>query len=128
MITGTVTAAREAAISLQVEGPDRRAEAVEFAIDTGFTGFIALPSEEIARLGLPFLGFKEATLGDGSTTMLGMFAGFVQWHERVLRVPVLETEGGALVGMRLLDSSRLTMDVLENGPVRIEAIEQNAGG
>jgi clan AA aspartic protease len=124
MITGNVTAAYEAAISLQVAGPGRRAETVEFAIDTGFTGFIVLPSEEIARLDLPFLGFKEATLGDGSTTMLGMFAGLVHWHERVLRVPVLETEGSALVGMRLLDGSRLTMDVLENGPVRIEPIEQ----
>jgi len=127
MITGIVTAAQEAAISLRVEGPDHRAETVVFAIDTGFTGFIALSYGEIARLDLPFLGFKEATLGDGSATMLGMFAGLVHWYDGMVRVPVLETEGGALVSMRLLRGSRLTMDVLENGPVRIKPIEQNAG-
>jgi len=123
MITGIVTPAHEAAIRFEVEGPDRRVETVEFAIDTGFTGFIALPASWIARLGLPFVGFKQATLGDGTSTMLGMFAALVHWHERILRVPVLEVEGGALVGMRLLHGSRLQMDVVENGPVRIEPIQ-----
>jgi predicted aspartyl protease len=79
-------------------------------------------------MGSPFAGTKRATLADGSETMFRVFDVTVHWHGQPFLVPALEVDAGALVGMALLHGSRLTMDVLEDGPVRIEPIKQDAGG
>jgi predicted aspartyl protease len=44
MITGIITAAREAVIQRAVRRPSGPAVAVDAVIDTGFTGWLALPT------------------------------------------------------------------------------------
>ena len=48
MIQGAVNDAYEAVISLTVQGPSGQATEVEAVIDTGFTGFLSLPSALVA--------------------------------------------------------------------------------
>ena len=122
MIYGHITLERQAVIRLQVHGPEGRGEATDVAIDTGFTGFLALPSDLVGSLALSCLGLKAAVLADGRRVVLNQFEAVVDWHGQRRRVPALEVEGGALVGMALLDGSRITMDVDDDGPVRIEAL------
>lgn len=122
MIEGRVTPERQAVLSLSVRATGGQAEPSETAIDTGFTGFLTLPSDQIARLGLPWLGLKNGILADGREVVLNLFEAVVDWHGQPRRVPALEVERGALLGMALLEGSRLTLDVAEGGQVQIEPL------
>jgi predicted aspartyl protease len=50
MITGIVTGAREAVISLTVRGPNGQEQEIEAVIDTGFDGSLTLPLALITAL------------------------------------------------------------------------------
>jgi hypothetical protein len=67
---------------------------------------------------------RTAILADGRPAVVNAFRATVYWHGEPRTVPALEVEGSALVGMALLHGSRLTMDVLPNGPVRVEPLPQ----
>ena len=51
MITGIVTDRREAVIRLKVRGPTGQDQEIEAIIDTGFDGWLSLPSSIIAQPG-----------------------------------------------------------------------------
>jgi predicted aspartyl protease len=54
MISGEVNAYREAVVRLPVRSPRGREQAIEAIVDTGFNGYLTLPPDVIAELGLPF--------------------------------------------------------------------------
>jgi len=55
-------------------------------------------------------------------TRLDYHEGRILWHGRELDVAVLASNGDPLVGMALLDGSRLTVDAAPDGPVRVEEL------
>jgi len=122
MISGTVTPKGRAIIHLSIQGPSGASELTDAAVDTAYNGSLALPAHLIAALRLPHLGSRQTTLADGSGVMVRTFRAIIQWHGRPRRVDVVEVRDGALIGMSLLRGSRLTVDVVVNGPVRIEPI------
>ena len=122
MITGRVTAEREAVVGLEVRAIGGRPETVQAVVDTGFTEFLALSHTTIARLGLPYRGNLPLTLADGTAAHFALYRAIVEWHGRPHPVSVVAIEHGALLGMALLHGSRLTLDVLDDGPLRIEPI------
>ena len=77
MIEGVVSAAYEAVIPLTVQGPAGRAQDIEAVVDTGFTGFLSLPSGIVVDSGLPFLNASQATLADGSEVALSVYRAMV---------------------------------------------------
>ena len=89
MMTGRVTAHREATLRLTVIGPDQRQHTVDAVLDTGFNGFLTLPSHVVRTLGLPFVGHRRATLGEGSIVVLDLYLATVLWHEQEREVLVL---------------------------------------
>jgi clan AA aspartic protease len=127
MLTGRVTAEREAVVRFQVLGPAGQTTAVEAAIDTGFDGHLTLPTEVIRHLGLPLLGTTKAMLGDGNSVSMALYLASVVWEEEPWEVLVLAAEGGVLVGMALLAGSRVTLDVEEDGAVMIESLATARG-
>ena len=90
MITGQVTANREAVIELEIIGPTKQTQRVEAVIDTGFNGYLTLPGNLINRLKLQFVGNRRATLGDGNVVVLDVYLAKVLWHTQ-------EREGAILV-------------------------------
>ena len=64
MMTGRVTARREATLRLTVLGPDQRQHAVDAVLDPGFNGFLTLPSHVVRTLRLPFVGHRRADPGE----------------------------------------------------------------
>jgi len=120
MMTGRVTARREATLRLAVMGPAHRQHAVDAVLDTGFNGFLTLPSHVVQTLQLPFVGHRRATLGDGSIVVLDLYLATVLWHEQEREVLVLQADGEALVGMALLYGSRVVLYVVDDGDVLIE--------
>ena len=95
---------------------------VEAVIDTGFTEFLALRAATVRRLRLPYRGSQHATLANGQETELAVYRGIVEWHGDARPVSVFAVEGGALLGMAMLEGSRLTIDVQEDGPVQIQPL------
>lgn len=77
MIVGSMTAAREATIPLQVSGPTMQRMPITAVIDTGFTGWLTLPPVPIASLALPRIRARRATLADGSDVNLNLYRATV---------------------------------------------------
>ncbi len=122
MIQGVITPDREAVIRLRVSGPGGNEEEIDAAIDTGFNDFLTLPPAFIAQLGLLFAAPTQATLADGSIVQMDYYQATILWDGQPRNVLALAANGGPLVGMSLLYGSRLTLDILDGGPVIIEAL------
>lgn len=65
---------REATLPLVIGNSTGQREVIDTVIDTGFDGFLSLPSEIIVRLGLPWIISNPATLGDGNE---GLFLDYL---------------------------------------------------
>lgn len=118
MINGSIRN-HEAIIELQVVGTGQPQQ-IEAVIDTGYNGYLTLPSHLVRTLQLPFAGHRRGTLADGSITRLDVYLATVVWHGQQKGVLISQAAGTALVGMSLLEGSRLTMDVEDRGNVTIE--------
>jgi clan AA aspartic protease len=122
VIHGTVNPFREAILILTVRGPSGQEAQIETVIDTGFSDFLALPPHLIAHLGLRFRSSTRVTLADGSTVALNLYRATVLWDGQPCDVPVIAAGSDPLVGMSLLYGFRVTIEVLDGGPVMIEAL------
>jgi clan AA aspartic protease len=121
MITGEVSANREASVRLAVRTSNEDELEVEMVIDTGFNGWISLPSTLIAELGLPWRRRGRGELADGSETIFDIYEATIIWDGRSRRVWVDEIDAAPLVGTALLDGHKLTIQVWAGGIVTIAA-------
>jgi clan AA aspartic protease len=119
MITGTVTAYREAIISLLVEGSTGQEREIQAVIDTGFDGHLTLPLSLVEILGLPWRRRGRAVLAAGSESVFDIYEATVLWDGRPRRVIVDQTDRAPLVGMALLEDCELTIQVVDGGTVTI---------
>ena len=118
MITGKITAHQEAVIELEIVGLNQPAR-IEAVIDTGFTGYLTLPSALINRLKFQQTGEQITILGDENSVVLKRYVTKVLWHGTERNVYVLQVEGEPLIDMSLLYGSRLILDVVTDGDVTI---------
>ena len=121
MIRGTIRR-RDAIIEMVISGSGARSQSVEAVIDTGFNGYLTLPGPVITALQLPLVGYRRGRLADGSVTRLNVRMVSLIWHGRRKEVLAMEADGAPLVGMALLEGSRLTMDVVDRGDVTINEL------
>ena len=122
MITGKVTAQREARLRLTILVRDRREQAIDVVIDTGFNGSLTLPGDMIRSLRLRSVGARPVILADGSRVLLRLYRASVLWHERERDVMVLRADGAPLLGMALLYGSRVVLNVVQDGDVTIDPL------
>ena len=123
MIYGVVNLRREATLPLVVGSANKQQQqVVDTVIDTGFSGFLSLPSAIIVALNLPWSASDIATLGDGSETLFDLYAATVIWDGQYREIYVAESETEPLLGMSLLYGYRLQVDAIEGGGVKIEAL------
>jgi len=128
VITGRVTDdGREAAITLRLFAPgpteDGRSADIRAVIDSGFTDWLFVPTAVAEQLDLPLRGSVEAELADGRVERLPVHRARVSWHGRTRSVKAYVAPAGeALIGMSLLRGSRLTVDAVPGGDVRIEEL------
>ena len=112
MITGEVIQ-REAIVAIEVWSSGPTPNRLDAVIDTGYNGYLTLSAALVATLGLAFAGNRSGTLADGSTVVLDVFLGIVSWHGQRREVLIAQAQGIPLIGMSLLDGSRLTIDVVD---------------
>ena len=112
MVKGRVTSDREAVVPVKVRGKAGQQEDFSAVLDTGFTEYLTLSRETIARLSLRHVHTAQVVLGDGSEVQVPVYRAEVLWHGQWRLIYVHETAGGALVGMSLLYGSVLKIRVL----------------
>jgi clan AA aspartic protease len=122
MIHGVVNRNCEATIALVVGNENRQTKLIDAVIDTGYTGFLSLPSEIIVTLNLPWTGIDRGTLGDGSEVSFEVYAARVIWDGEYRDIPINEAETDPLVGMSLLYGYDLRIQTIEGGTVTINAL------
>jgi clan AA aspartic protease len=122
MILGSVNSRREAIIQLAVSGENNQRQGVKAVIDTGYTGFLTLPSSIIATLELTWFMQEEGFLGDGSICMFNVYEASVIWDGKVRAIEVNESETDPLVGMALLEGYELNIQGTPGGVVTIKEL------
>jgi clan AA aspartic protease len=122
MMQGVVNLRREATLTVVVGNSNRQLQSIEAVIDTGFNGFLSLPSTIIATLNLPWSGSDFVTLGDGSETFFDLYNAMVIWDGQYCEIDIAESETEPLLGKALLYGYRLQVDNIEGGLVKIEAL------
>ncbi len=123
MINGRVSGDQQALVVIDIMDGDSRFRPVEVILDTGFTGYLTLPTESIHDLGLPSVGRRTFELANGELFEFEAFLAAVSWHGRLVDALVLKSESAPLLGMTLLWGSRVTVDAATDGQVTVEELE-----
>lgn len=122
MIIGNVNTKREAIVQLAVFGENQQRQGIKAIIDTGYTGFLTLPSTVITTLGLTWYMQQEGVLGNGSLCMFNVYEASVIWDGQTRTIEINESEADPLVGMGLLEGYELKIQAVAGGLVTITAL------
>ena len=120
MIQGIITADREASVEVRLLSGNGAPTALQTVIDTGFNGYLTLPSQTITALGLELQNETTITLGDGSERSLSQFLVDLEWDGEKRTVLALAAEIAPVIGMALLYGYDVHLHVLDGGAVFIE--------
>ena len=104
-------------VSFDVVGPEGRVKSYSGILDTGFTGWIALPATDIDTLGLNFSHDDTLTLADDRTVRVSLYVGEVFLADRWHRVFVVQIGSIPLVGTGMVSNSRITIDMVPDGDI-----------
>jgi clan AA aspartic protease len=122
MITGVVNAEFEPIISLSIRRSDGKFFTQDAIVDTGFNGWLSLPSDLITELNLQWKRRGRAILGDGSECVFNIYEAVLVWDGNLLRIPVDEADSEPLVGMSLMEGYQLIVQVFEGGRVELSKL------
>jgi clan AA aspartic protease len=101
---------------------DGRKLAVEFVIDTGFDGFLALPATVVAALSLPSLGKLDAIMADGSRRQASVHTTDIVWNGVQVSIEVLAMGARPLLGTALLEGYTLIVPFVDGATVMIDVL------
>ena len=118
MMQGYVHNNCEATILVVVRN-NTKLKSINAVIDTGFTGFLSLPNDIIAELGLPWSYRDRGTLGDGSEVLFDIYDAVAIWDGKTQEIEINSAETDPLIGMSMLRGYRLQIDTIEGGLVII---------
>lgn len=113
--------AYEAVVPLRLQGSDGQARDIEAVVDTGYSGFLALPVALVAELGLPFAYMGRAFLANDAEVDFDVHYATVVWDGRFRDIEADATGSTPLVGMQLLERHNLNIEVVDGGCVVIRA-------
>ena len=126
MITGTVErnsdGGLEAWTTVSVMDADGDPQQCDFIVDTGFTGWLTPPEAEIRRLGLIKAGTLYSIIASGNEEEFEYYETSVLWHGQLHEIEVFQSMDQALLGMELLEGSRVTVEAWDGGNVIIEEV------
>ena len=121
MLIGAVRS-HQAWVNVEILDRSGQPHTIEVLLDTGFDGHLKLTSTTIQELELSRSGYRFAELADGTVTRFMSYGSAVLWDGQPRLVTVIEADTESLLGMELLQGSRVTLDVHEGGPVTIDVL------
>jgi len=95
---------------------------IEFLVDTGFGGDLAVPQSVISRLDASFIGPRDRRLADGTPLRCAMYATTVDWNGEDRATEVLVFPCEPLLGTIFLQDYLLQVEVVEGGSVEIGSL------
>jgi clan AA aspartic protease len=124
VISGIVSAEVFPLVDIVVSAdPFSSPQTVTAVLDTGYTGALMLPHAVVQALTLRKLGKAFAILADGSQITVPVYRAFVLWHSQIwTSVDVAAADGDPLIGIGLLNGSRVTVDVTSGGSIVISPL------
>jgi clan AA aspartic protease len=122
MITGVVNAEFEPIVPLSIRRSDGKVFTQDAIVDTGFNGWLSLPSDLITELNLQWKRRGRAILGDGSECVFNIYEAVLVWDGNLLTIPVDEADSEPLVGMSLMEGYQLIVQVFEGGRVELSKL------
>ena len=122
MIRGLVTEDYDAIIRLVVIGSQGQRERIEAVVDTGFDGWLSLPSSLIRDLELPWIQRSRAFLADGSESQFDIHEGSILWDGKRRTVWIDACDTTPLVGMRMLAGWELNLPVQQKSRFVIRSL------
>jgi clan AA aspartic protease len=125
MMQGYVNTAYEAVISIVIRH-NGKLKSVNAVIDTGFTGFLSLPSSIVSELELSWSYRERATLGDGSETFFDIHDASIIWDGQFQDIEISVADTDPLMGMKMLRGYRLLIDTIQGGLVTIEVLPKTS--
>ena len=126
MIRGRVRPSRadgsglEAWVEIAIAGDDGVLRTLTAIVDTGFTGWLTVPSSVMLEPGLIPSGNVQSTMANGLEAESVFCAAIVEWHGNAMDVLVDIMDNNPLIGTDLLADSRLIIDWWDGGDVVIE--------
>lgn len=121
MIEGVVNAAHEAVVTIHLENPEGQTRDIEAVVDTGYSGFLTLPTTLVTELGLPFAYMGQAILANDAQVDFDVHYVTVLWDGQPREIEADATGSTPLIGMLLLDRHDLNIEVVDGGRVAIRA-------
>jgi clan AA aspartic protease len=89
----------------------RQKVALTAIVDTGFDGYLCLPTRLAVQLGLELIGEQWIELADGTQRSEPVFAGSVRFFGKTREVQILLTNSEeGLIGTRLLNHYSLAIE------------------
>ena len=126
MIRGTVArnsdGGLEAWVTVSLMDAGGELQQCEVIVDTGFTGWLVLPEYEIRRLGLVRSGSQYSVIASGSEAEFDYYETSVFWHDRIHEIEVFQSIDQPLLGMELLEGSRVAVEAWNGGEIVIEEV------
>ena len=95
---------------------------VEFVVDTGFNGDIALPEVFVAELGLLPTGAHYVELAGGFRQRCFSYEIMLEWEDEERLVEVLTLDGNPLIGNGLWQGFLLQAENTPRGEILFEAL------
>ena len=121
MISGSVRDEIELIVPLEVVDSKGERRQIDFVLDTGFTGFLALSFDDIRQLGLVPSGAQDGQLADGRSSSFLLARLDVIWNGKPERIAA-QILGEPLIGTRMLKGCELNAKFVTNGLVTITAL------
>lgn len=121
MIQGTVVGL-QARMGVILRLPDRLDLEIECVVDTGFEGFLTLPSAAITELDLPYAARIDANLADSSSVSTNVYFATILWNGVERDIAVLGMGHHPLIGTALFADYHLSIDFYNGGTVVLDDI------
>ena len=105
----------------------RQTLALTAIVDTGFDGYLCLPTRIAVQLGLELIGEQLIELADGTQRKQFVFAGSVRFFGETREVQIMLTDSeDALIGTRLLNHYPLAIE-FPGGQVKVRSRPKTGG-
>lgn len=95
---------------------------VEFVVDTGFEGELALPPALLRQVEANFLEVRFVLMANGQEEQHSVYTITLDWNDEPRPTEVLALDGNPLLGMLLIDGNHLHIEATEGGEIMIEPL------
>ena len=116
-----MNANHEAVVSLPMQGPEGQTKEIEAVIDTGYSGSLTLPPSLVSELDLPYAYGSSSTLADDTEVTFPVHRVTVLWDGGQRHIETGAVGATPLVGMAMLDSHSLYVEVKDGGRAVIQS-------